>query len=66
MEAAGKSAKGESHVCMGVCPCLPPACQHVQASHTCVGITHTVALACVICDLLVYPCPRRHHAGPHG
>uniref|UniRef100_G1NXU2 Amino acid transporter n=1 Tax=Myotis lucifugus TaxID=59463 RepID=G1NXU2_MYOLU len=23
-------------------------------------------LACVIRDLLVYPCPRRHHAGPHG
>ncbi|XP_023608593.1 LOW QUALITY PROTEIN: excitatory amino acid transporter 5 [Myotis lucifugus] len=36
------------------------------------GITHMCrhhirrGLACVIRDLLVYPCPRRHHAGPHG
>lgn len=43
----------------------PSLSAHAGITHMC-RHTHTVALACVICDLLVYPCPHRHHAGPNG
>lgn len=44
------------------CPQPVGTCRH----HIHVDIIHTVALACATCDPLVYPCPHRHHAGPHG